>query len=195
MSYLNCYLLLIIFCIIWFGISIMLWCMCRWNLIQCWTHFSFFLGVDISAPSWALLFGIWKASPLKVMGLILLKPYPMSFKSSDLILFCCSLSWCFCMMTTISFSTHFTLADAMSSIFLTSLCPSSYMLGKYDGAGTNGKPSFVCVELVFLQKYIYLSDYVSIVPDVPINVALVLLCHLWVEVDTPGKQIVCFSHF
>ena len=31
----------------------------------------------------------------------------------------------------------------MSSIFLISLCPSSYMLGKYDGAGTNGKPSFV----------------------------------------------------
>ena len=50
------------------------------------TSFLLFLGVNVGALSLALLLSIWNASSSKVMGLILLKPYPMSFNSSDLIL-------------------------------------------------------------------------------------------------------------
>ena len=50
------------------------------------TSFLLFLGVDIGALSCVLLLGVWNASPSKVIGLILLKPYPMSFSPSDLIL-------------------------------------------------------------------------------------------------------------
>ena len=82
------------------------------------------------------------------------------------------------------------LVDALPSICLTSLCPSSYMLGRYDGAQTNGKPCLVHMSWSSCKKYIYLSDYVSIILDVSVGVVLVFLCHLWVEVDAPGKDIV-----
>ena len=59
---------------------------CAGGTDSMWTSFLLHLGVNICAPSWALLLGVWKASPSNVMGLILLKPYPMSFNSSDLIL-------------------------------------------------------------------------------------------------------------
>ena len=41
---------------------------CAGGIDSVLTSFLLLLGVNVSAPSWALLLGIWKASPLKVMG-------------------------------------------------------------------------------------------------------------------------------
>ena len=44
-----------------------------WNVLLI-TSFLFFLGVDVGAVSWVLLFGVWNVSPSNVIGLILLNP-------------------------------------------------------------------------------------------------------------------------